>query len=188
MRSALCALPLCVFLGVCVMCMCMLHASMRVCYFPMFSATRHSTRARSLTRQFRESSTCGPHVTKCGSANFKLYGSHASRPEACGRDNAGGPVARGGDATWLSLQDFPQLDKNHVLAMEMQINPSAPNFCRFASLHPLVFQHVFRLLHDLCSPACSPSAGRAASWPAGRGRPSPSGPSSGMQSINMETS
>ena len=153
----------------------------------MFSATRHSTRARSLTRQFRERSTRGPHVTKCGSATFKLYGSHASTPEACGRDNAEGPVARGGDATWLSLQDFPQLDENDVLAMEMQINPSAPNFCRFASLHPLVFQHVFRLLHDLCSPACSPSAGRAASWPAGRGRPSPSGPSSGMQSFNLET-
>ena len=49
--------------------------------------------------------------------------STGTRPEACGRDNAGGPVAWGGDATWLSLQDFPQLDKDHVLAIEMQINP-----------------------------------------------------------------
>ena len=38
-------------------------------------------------------------------------------------DNAEGLVARGGDATWLNLQDFPQLDKDHVLAIEMQINP-----------------------------------------------------------------
>ena len=66
-------------------------------------------------------------MTKCGFAKFKLYGSHASfrkstgtRPEACGRDNAGGPVAWGGDATWLSLQDFPELDKDQ----------SSPSRCR----------------------------------------------------------
>ena len=43
-----------------------------------FLTTRHSTRTRSLPRQFGERSTCGPHVTKCGFAKFKLYGSHAS--------------------------------------------------------------------------------------------------------------
>ena len=46
--------------------------------FHGFVTTRHSTRTRSLPRQFRERSTCGPHVTKCGFAKFKLYGSHAS--------------------------------------------------------------------------------------------------------------
>ena len=43
-------------------------------------------------------------------------------------DNAEGLVARGGDATWLNLQDFPQLDKDHVLAIEMQIGAEADDF------------------------------------------------------------
>ena len=43
-----------------------------------FFTTRHSTRTRSLPRQFRERSTCEPHVIKSGFANLKLYRCPAS--------------------------------------------------------------------------------------------------------------
>ena len=130
----------------------------------MFSATRHSTRARSLTRQFRERSTCGPHMTKCSSANFKLYGSHASRPEACGRDNAEGPVARDVSATCLGRR----MQRESCLTLSYAVGanhlPTQQPLTRLGPLTLLLCPHLREYPQPLVrsSAAMAAQAGKAA--------------------------